>query len=226
MTTTMFVTEADVRDYLTLNAAASSGYSSALITSNIKAASAWIERATNRYFGDRPALTLTLTTQGVAAVDLPGFRSVTSVTKNNTALTANETYWLLPDAMATGLYTGISFRAFLPRPDGPNYLHFSDWFDRNLDSPLWPGNWAPNYGSLPNDLVVVGDAGYADADLPYDLRLAVKAQASLYTLGKDQTATGSLVTPDGNIVDLTGLARIVNEFVSTWRIGLGAVSVG
>jgi len=226
MTTTMFVTEADVREFLVLNSAGTSAYSSGLIQSNIKAASSWVERATNRFFGDRPAFSLTITTNGTATVDLPGFRTVTTFTKNDTDLTLNETYWLTPDALGTGVYTGIAFRAFIPRQDGPAYLHFSDWFDRNLDSPLWPGNWSTNYGSLPNDLVVTGDAGYADADLPYDLRLAVKAQAALYTLGKDQTASGAIVTPDGNIVDLTGIARIVNDFVSTWKIGLGAVSVG
>src|SRR5512139_3983792 len=95
-----------VREYIDLNAVASSSkYTDSTIGSNIRAAGAWLERRTGRVFGNQAATTRKFTTHQKASLTIPGLRTATSVTLDGVALVADETYWLLPDAQQTGLYT-------------------------------------------------------------------------------------------------------------------------
>jgi hypothetical protein len=213
----MFVTVQNVRDYTTLNSDSTSRYSDAQITSNIRTASEYLEKATHRYFGNRTGVTLTFTSNGDGIVDLPGFRTITSVTQAGSALTVDETYWLIPDDQQSGVYTALQLRAFTGR--SPWWLSSPDWFDRNLDSPYYPANMGYGYGSLPNDVVVVGDVGYADNDLPYPLRNATVALAAWYTKRPDAVLSGASQTPDGNALDLSQIPDEVQLFIEKWRIG-------
>lgn len=217
MTAFTFVSVSAVRDYLALNDpnSTSSKYSDATIGSNIRAASWFLERASGRYFGNRTATTLTFTTNGQAYLVIPGLRTATSVTLQGAALTANSTYWLIADSQQTGVSTGIQFRAFRTREGGPWWLSNPQWFDRNLDSPFYPGNYGP-YTSLPNDLVIAGDWGYADP-LPEPVLHATKVLAAYYTKRPDALLSGAITTPEGGIFDLTQIPIEVRLFIEDWR---------
>lgn len=222
--TAMFVSVPEVRAYLDLNSPGSSSkYSDATISSNIMAAGWTLEQACGRYFGAQ-TLTLKFSTDGRAQMAIPGLATATSVTLQGTALVADSTYWLLPDDQQSGVYTGIQFRAFRNAGAGARWwLGNPEWFDRNLDSPFYPGN----YGSgttLPNDLLIAGTWGYAT--LPDPVLLATKALASWYTLRPDALLSGARYTPDGNVFDLSRYPTEVAMFIAAWSGGEQAVLIG
>lgn len=206
-----FVSAASVREYLGLNSPGStSQYSDATIGSNIRAASWTLERATGRIFGDS-SRTLLFTTNGAAYLTIPGLRTATAISLQGAALAADTGYWLTPDAQQSGVSTGLQLRAFgATRTDGPWWLGNPEWFDRGLDL---PGRSA----SLPNDLSITGSWGYAD--IPEPVLHATKVLAAWYTKRPDAILSGSLVTPDGNFVNLSSLPIEVQTFIAEWRVG-------
>jgi hypothetical protein len=212
------VTAAAVREYLALNAVSSdSKYSDTTLGSNIRAAAWTLARATGRVWSDETA-TKRFTTNGAAYLTIPGLRTASSVTLQSATLTADSTYWLVPDSQQTGVYTGIQFRAFGGRLDGPWWLANPEWFDRNLDSPWYPGN--RGYGtSLPNDLSIAGSWGYATyADTPEPYLHAQKVLAAYYTKRPDALLSGAISTPDGNAFDLSRLPIEVQGFIEEWKV--------
>lgn len=223
--TAMFVTEQQVRDYLALNAPGTdSKYSSATISSNIRSAGWSLERACGRLFGD-VTKTLKFSTDGRAQMYIPGLRTATSVTLQGTALVADTTYWLLPDDQQTGVYTGIQFRAFRgPSYGGAWWFSNPEWFDRNLDSPFYPGNYGMG-GTLPNDLLIAGAWGHVAGTEPDPFLLATKALAAWYTLRPDALLSGMRFTPEGNVFDLSKFPAEVVDFVGQWKTGEQAVLV-
>lgn len=223
MTSPAFVQVVDVRNLLKLEPAATSNYSDDTIRSNIYAASEFLEKATGRYFANRTNVTLTLTSNGDFGVSLPGVRSVTSVSRAGTVLTADQTYWLLPDEQQSGVYTGLQFQAYTGR--GPWWKAIPEWFDRNLDSPYNPANYGSGGGSLPNDVVMVADVGYLDANIPEMLRLVTKTLAGALTLYGPAVLTGALTTQEGSTLATTAW-ELVEQFKRDWSLGnLVAVSV-
>ena len=221
--TAMFVSVQAVRDYLSLNApGADSKYSDATISSNIRSAGWTLEQACGRYFGLQ-TLTLKFSTDGRAQVAIPGLATGTSVTLQGTALAADVTYWLLPDDQQTGVATGIQFRPFGRSSAGGRWwLGNPEWFDRDLDSPFYPGNYGLG-GTLPNDLAIAGNWGYAS--IPDPAQLATKALASWYTLRPDALLSGTRFTPDGNIFDISRYPTEVSAFIADWKVGEQAVLV-
>ena len=135
-------------------------------------------------------------------------------------LTGDSTYWLTPDTQQTGVYTGIQFRAFgTQRQGGPWWLGNPEWFDRDLDSPWYPGNYGGGT-SLPNDLVIAGSWGYVDdATMPESVRHAAKVLAAYYTKRPDALLSGGITTPDGNTFDLSRLPVEVAQFIREWDVG-------
>lgn len=219
MTVPSFTTEAAVRAILDLNASADSRYTAATIASNIRASAYFLERSTGRIFRDESALTLKFTTNNASSVFLPGLRTASSVTLNGSAFTADESYWLTPDAMQTGVYTAIEFHPFA----GGNYRSYPDWFDRNLDSPYWQ-SLISSRRSIPNDLVIAGAWGYADADLPEPVRDANTRHAAWLTLRSDALLSGARATESG-IFDLSNLPTEVRDFILSWKSGKQAVGL-
>lgn len=219
MTVPAFTTEAAVREVLDLNAAGSSRFTSATIASNIRASAYFLERATGRIFRDETALTLKFTSNGSGSVYIPGLRTASSVVLNTATLTADETYWLVPDAMQTGVYTSVQFHPF----GNSDYRSYPDWFDRNLDSPYWR-QLSSSRRSLPNDLVIAGAWGYTDALLPEPVRDANTRHAAWLTLRSDALLSGARVT-DSGIFDLTNLPIEVQQFVSSWKSGTQAAGL-
>lgn len=213
------VSAQSVRDYMELNASSSSRYSDATIGSNIRAAGWLLERATGRLYADR-TLTLVFTTEGRTLVPIPGLRTATTITLAGSVVTADSTYWLLPDVQQTGVSTGIQFRAFDPQPGGPWYWSISDWWDRGLDLP----GRRTDRSSLPNDLSIAGSWGYTDALLPEPVRHATKVLAAYYTKRPDAILSGAITTEAG-IFDLSSLPIEIQGFIADWRVGSQVTAV-
>jgi hypothetical protein len=224
MTAPTLCTVLQVREYIDLNTLSSSSkYTDSTIGSNIRAAGAWMERRTGRIFGNQSATIKKFTTNGKPSLLLPGLRTATTVLLDGTALVADETYWLLPDAQQTGLYTGIQFRAWSRDGGSSWYLGVPDWWDRGLDM---SGGQSPG-GSLPNDLIITGDWGYVDdATMPEEVRHTAKVLAAYFTKRPDAILGGALATPEGGVVDLSQLPIEVQSFVADWRIEQGVEAVG
>ena len=215
-----FIVASDVRDYLSTTGS-TGRWSDAQIGSNIRAASAWLQRKTGRQFEAQDNTSKTFTTLGRAILNIPDLRAVDSVTKTSTALTADE-YDLLPDRHTTGIYTGIQFR--VPYGAGWDYRSDSQWFDRNLDRPNYSGGLA-GYASQPNDLVIVGDWGYnpqipgTAPTMPDDILHAVKVLAAFYTLRPASVLAGAQVTPEGALLTYRELPVEVRIFLEEWTLG-------
>jgi hypothetical protein len=220
------ISAADVRGYLELNGIASaSKYSDGAISSNIRAAESFLEQATGRVFLDVSA-TKKFTTNGRTSITLPGLRAVSGVdpvTLQSTVLTADSTYFLIPDMMNSGVFTGIQFRGFSSRNFAYGYLSNPEWFDRNLDR-----LWERGIGySLPNDLSITGSWGYTDATLPEAFRHADKVLAAWYTKRPDSVLADVAITPEGTALNYGDLPPEVSEFIARWRLTQdAAVSVG
>lgn len=208
-----------VRDFLDLDADATSRYTDQTIGSNIRQASWFLERATNRLFGARTQ-GMVFTTNGNPYVTIPGLRAAGTVQWAGSALTANESYWLIPDLQQTGVYTGIQLRGFNQRSDGPAHRHRSDWFDTNADR-LWARGYS--LSSLPNDLVFGSGTtwGYAEADIPEPVRATTKILAAFLTKYPDAVLVGATQTANGNSIDLSGYPLDVQAFVDSWRVAPG-----
>ena len=232
---TLTVSAAQVRAYLSLeagNPTNSPSKSTEQIESNILAAQEVLERATGRWFVNRPATTYTATTMLRAIVPVPGFRAFTSVSAYGSALVVNQAVWPLPDAQNSGIYTALQFRAWRADHDVPWWLTLggptSNWFDTGADNPYDPRNYGGGWAwtSMPNDLSVVGDGGYAPGSEPFSWLLAVKQLAAFYTLQPAALLAATIVTPQGGVISYADLPDTVVNFINSWRTGQQAVSVG
>lgn len=212
------ISEADVRTYLDITGT-SGQFSNASIGSNIRAAATFLQRTTGRQFQRQSATTKKFTTDGKAYMAIPDLRSVTSVALQSTTLTADSTYYLIPDTQQSGVYIGIQFRAF-GRGHSASYLSNPQWFDRNLDK-----TWG-RYGStsLPNDLVIVGNWGHDP--YPYDFLHAVKVLAGFYTRRPASVLADAAVTPEGTELRYSQLPVEVRAFILDWTAGEQLAVVG
>ena len=214
----MFVSAAEIRDSLGLDGTYASGpYSDTNIGSNIRAATSYLERKTGRQFTKQDDTAKTFTTHNRAALTIPDLQSVSSVTENGTALVANESYFLIPDRMSSGIFTAIAFRVPSQRRDGPEYLHNPEWWDRGLD---WR-RYGP-YESEHNDVVVTGDWGYDEVAgllLPEDAKHAIKVLSQFYTKRVDSVLSGFSVTPEGAVLSYRELPMEVRQFIEEWTLG-------
>lgn len=184
----LWLSAADLRDYMGVSTS-TGRYSDAALGSNLRAAQGLMERRTSRQFDEQGATTKTLSSDGKAVVSIPDLRTATSITLQGSALTADESYWLLPDTRHSGVFVNLQLRTF-----GGDHRSNPQWFDRNLDQ-AW---YHVGYG-LPNDLVIVGDWGWTSK--PDDLLLGVKSLAAWITKRADAVLAGAVQNPDGSILD-------------------------
>ena len=232
-----YVAASAIRDYMLLNAGGSTTqYTDGTINSNTLAAQEFLETETGRWFIDRPATQWVATTMLRAQIPIPGFRTVTAVTWGgstlNVATAANNwqgAVWPLPDVMDSSMFTAIQFRAFRAENDRPWWLADSQWFDKALDSPFYPGNWGGGYAftSMPNDLTVTGDGGYdRNGPPPWQFLHAVKVLSSFYTMRPASILADTAMTPAGGVLTYSSLPAEVGQFIRGWSIGQQMVSAG
>jgi len=209
-----FTTVADVRDFLGVTATTGQ-FSTGIIGSNIVVASGWLQRKTNRQFELQTATTKKFTTEGRERITIPDLASATSVVLNSATLTADSTYYLIPDVMNTGVFTSIN----LPQYRAPfDYRSYSDWFDKNYDSPLHQQRLR---SGIPNDLSIAGTWGHAT--IPQEVAHATKVLAAWFTKRPDAVLSNTIQTPEGNVLDLSGMPPEVQLFIQDWRIPLDEV---
>ena len=209
-----FVNASNVRAYAGIEGI-SEPWSEHNLSSNIRAASAFLQKRTGRQFELQLATTKTFTTNGEAYINIPDLRSTTGITLNGAAQTSGTDYHLIPDHHQTGVYIGIQFRGFGRSMD---YRSRSDWFDRNLDRYRWM------VGSEPNDLSITGDWGHSP--YPEELMHATKVLAAWYTRRPDALLGGVSVTAGGTEVDLGALPAEVRQFIEDWKLSAQVVGVG
>lgn len=202
-----FVNASNVRAYLTVTGITGQ-WDAALIGSNISAASGYLQRRTGRQFEAQVAATKKFSTHGKAYLTIPDLRTVTSVTLNDATLTADETYYLIPDRNNSGVFVGIEFPGYRSR-----WSKGLNDFDINYNHLRWGGL---AFDTLPNNLVIVGDWGHVP--LPDELLQATVVLAGWYTIRPDALLANAKQTPEGNVFDLSGLPVEVTEFISAWKI--------
>lgn len=211
----LWVTAADVRTYANLDGT-TGRYSNASIHSNTLAAQALIEQRSGRTF-DQSTGTRYFTTEGRAQLAIPDLRSASSVTLSGSTLTANETYYLIPDGAYPSVYVAIQFRPF-SRGRQPWYLSVPDWWDRGLDMPNgYEGS------SLPNDLAITGDWGWDH--VPSDVLHATKVLAAWLTKRADALLGNAVATPDGSVYAYDRFPPELDAIIATYKTGEQVISV-
>jgi hypothetical protein len=203
----VFVNASNVRSFAAIDSI-NHPWSESNLGSNIRAASAFLQRATGRQFEAQTGVTKKFTTNGQAYISIPDLRTATSITLSGTSMTLDTDAWLLPDSQQSGVYVGMQFRPYGGRG---GYRSFPDWFDTNKD------RWYGLYGSDVHDLSITGDWGHDP--LPDELLHATKALALWYTKRPDASLSNTLQTPDGNIFDLSSLPAEVTTFIANWKVG-------
>lgn len=228
---TLTVSATSVREYLQMNTDATSITNSSIptsqIESNILAAQETLERMTKRWFVDRPAVTYTDTSMLQPILPIPGFRTFTTVTWSGSTLVQDQSFWALPDVQNTGIYTAIQFRPI--RADMREWWYANpQWWDRGLDNPFYPGNYGGGYAytSMPNDLIIVGDGGYAVGTEPFAWLLAVKQLAAFFTKQPAAILADTIITAQGGVINYADMPATVVNFATSWMAGRTAVSVG
>lgn len=215
-----FISADDVRGYMgtteTVNV-----WSDASLGSNIIAAQSFLQRRTGRQIEALTGATKTFSTEGRTYLTIPDLRTVSSVALNAAALTADQSYYLIPDRHDTTIYTGIQFRAFQGRTE-PAWRHGSEWFDRGYDL---PNRTSPvSDSALPNDLVITGDWGWVP--IPAEWTQATKVLSAFYTKRPDSVLADVEITPAGNARIFSGLPLEIKEFIMDWRLGEAIIPSG
>lgn len=218
---TTVISASDVRGYM--NWSGTSGqYSDGNIGSNIRVATAMLQQLTNRQFEPQTG-TKKFSTFGRSAMAIPDLRSVVSVTLNGATLTADSTYYLVPDRLNSGVYVAIEIPAIRIRAQygaSDSYKAAPDWWDRGLDSPKWQ-SWA--YSALPNDLAIDSNE-WGWATYPDEFLFAVKVYAAWLTKRPDAVLTNVIQGPEGTVSDLSQLPPEVVHFVDQYRLEDSAVT--
>lgn len=213
-----FATAAELRTYLDISSTTGRA-STTNLDLMLQSASDFLERATGRLIASSPSNTVrTFSTFGQAAITIPDLRVASAVTLQDTALTADSTYWLIPSRQQpeTGvtIYTGLQLRPY----NRWDYRSNPEWFDRNLDNWRWPGGYA-----LPNDLEITGLWGWTTT--PPQWKLATLVLAGYQYKRPDSLLANVSITPEGAVLNYGDLPPEVGELISMWRLGEAVVSI-
>jgi hypothetical protein len=230
----LVVTPQAVRDYLGLQNDGQSRYTDATVSSNIRTAQSKLEQETHRFLINHPAIEWVCPATMIRAqVPIPGFRTFSSVVWGGSTLTIgfhsydSASCWAIPDTLMTGTYVAVQFRAWRADSDAPWWLADPQWYDKLLDSPFYPGNRGGGYAwtSMPDDLVINGDAGWEPGTEPDVFLHAVKVLAGWYIQRSPAILTDVTVRPSGN-VPYSMLPPEAQDFIADFKIGQQVVSVG
>lgn len=220
------ITPATVRSQLKIEGSTDQ-WTDTIIGNYILDAISSLEQATQRYIVNRPGATIVLTSMNRAQVAIPGLRTPTTVTQYGGPVIRDSGYYLLPDAMQSGVFTSIQFRTFRVNDRMPWWIGNPNWFDMNLDSPFYPANYAGySWTSLPNDTSIVGDWGWEPLFEPGAAVHAVEVLAEFFCLRPAAILADSVITPQGGIVSYAAMPPEVQEFVRWFSTGTTAVSIG
>lgn len=215
-----FATPAELRDFLEVSGT-TGRKSDVNLGLLLDAASDFLERRTGRTITSTGSnTTRTFSTNGRPYIAIGDWRTIDSVTSQGVTLELDSTYWTVKSSQTSDIIVGLQLRPFgRGRWD---YRSNPEWFDRNLDSWLYPGNWGGTT-SLPNDLVVTGLGGWTET--PAVWKHATMALAAYYFHHADALYAGARQTPEGNVFDLGSLPVEVRDLISDWSLSEMAVIV-
>ena len=210
-----FATAAELRTYIDTSVT-TGRYSTANLDFLLEVASNQLERATGRLITASASNTVRkFTTAGRAVLTIPDLRSADTVTIGGSDLTSDQSFWLIPSSQAPDIYTGIQVRPFMGPATGARwYLHYKEWFDRNLDSPLFGAGYDR---SLPNDLVITGLWGWSTT--PPAWKLATMALAGYYLKHSDALLVGAGATPEEGLLDYSEFPAEAQRLIKDWQLG-------
>lgn len=205
------VTIQDVLDAMVVDGDPNSGkYADHIISSNLRAAHARLQRITHRIFTATDNVTRTYSTNGQAIIEITDCRAIDSVTLSGGTRTLGSDVWALPDSNHPEMFTALQLRPVGSR----DHRAYPDWFDTNKDSALY---WQQSGGRVPNDLVLVQDEGWDP--YPEDFLQAKKVLAAWYTKRPDSLLANVQQTPDGTVRDFSAEPPEVADFIQSWRRG-------
>ncbi len=194
-----------------------------LISTAIVSAQARIEQDTGRTFAYSSNVTRYYSTDGSASLvirDVPAAASSNSftVTLSGGQLTYGSGYWLLPDRRNPDVSVTIQLRPYdRSRPDW--YKASSNWWDANMDNP----RYALHMG-MPNDLMISGPEGHPTPARD-DVVSMCKVMAALLYWQAKSGASGTVTTPTGEVIDLSGDPPAYAEFVRGWKVKTAVADV-
>ena len=241
----LVVSAQDVRDFMGLDLTSNSRYTDGTIGSNISYAQSRLEKETHRFLIDRPGIVWSTTTMLAAQVAIPGFRNFTTTTFGGATLSVakpndgntSPSAWAVPDDLNTGTFVAIQFRPWRADSEMPWWLSLggqNSWFDQAADNPFDPRNRGGGYAwtSMPNDLVIVGDAGWDSTLAPDDyggypsaFLQAVKIMAGFETMRSPSILSDVSITPQGGVINYSQLPAEVRGFIADFKIGSQARSM-
>lgn len=216
-----------------------SGYSDTVLGNHLLDAIGELEKATRRYFVNKPGFTYQITSNGSPIIPIGGCRSATSVTWQGAVQVAGTPggggggYFLLPDDQQTGVATSIQFRPLRsPDTNGPWWLSLggstTNWFDTAADNPFDPRNYGGGYvyASVALDTVIVGDFGYEPGSEPNPFVHALEVLASWEQMRPQSLLADSAITPQGGILTFSSMPPEVRAFVTDWSSARQVVGIG
>jgi hypothetical protein len=204
----------DVKTYLGLTGT----QDDALITASLAEAIGQVERDTGRTFSVASNVTADYSSNGetlVTIADIPRTDGTRVVTMQGATLTEGTGYWLLPDRRYPAISTTIQLFMFdTTRADW--YKSDPMWWDKNLD-------WLWRRGAQPNDLRIVSVQGH-----PVwrdDVNQQVKFLTAWFYWRAKAGASGTVLLPSGEEVDLTAEPVSSAQFVRNWSVRTSVASV-
>jgi hypothetical protein len=181
------------------------------IASAASNASIMAERDTGRIFAVSSNVTTRYSTDGQSSLvihDRPYSDSSRVVTLTGATTAEGEGVWFLPDRRNPDVSATIQLRHYdTSRTNW--YKADPDWWDKNLDTRAWTA------GS-PNDLVISGVVGHPT--LPPDVHQAVLELAAFLYWRERSGASGTVQTPQGDLIELGEYPESYRQMVRNWRI--------
>ena len=181
------------------------------IASAASNASIMAERDTGRTFAVTSNTTRVYSTDGQASLvihDRPFSDPTRVVTLDGATMTEDSSVWFLPDRRDPAATTTIQLRHY--DKSNPNWYKADPmWWDKNLDSGRW-------FTGTPNDLTITGVVGHPQ--LPLDVHQAVMELAAFLYWRERSGASGTVQTPQGDLIELGEFPEAYRAMVRNWRI--------
>jgi len=207
--TTPWIGEQQVRDFLVVSGTEGQ-FSPGILGSNAALACELIEMETHRLFSPGSG-TKTFTTRNRQSMAIPDVRVVTAVRLNGSPLTANSSYYLIPDRMNSGVYLRIELPTNSSRSD---YRSYSGWFDQNLDQEMYRSRLAQG---LPNDLEI-DSTTWGHSPIPSSIQSASAILAAWLSRRIVALLANAVILPGGDTLDYSAWPVEVRAVVDRWRI--------
>jgi hypothetical protein len=188
-----------------------------IIASAASNASRMAEMDTGRTFAVTSNVTTRYSTDGQASIvihDRPYSDPARVVTLQGATTTEGSGVWFLPDRRNQDVSTTIQLRYY---DTSVAHWYKADpyWFDKNLDHARFANG-------TPNDLVIQGVVGHPT--LPADVHQAVLELAAFLYFRERSGASGTVQTPQGDLIELGEYPEAYRSMVRNWKIRTAVIA--